>query len=90
MRQFHGIGIGRTRGDDRPGTREAKTVEQHGMIEKIAGQRGALAQPMLFEQIWRCYRLPQDTANFSSRMSQAMPSCPTSDFRPATASKLAR
>ena len=51
VRQLHGIGIGRTRGDDRPGTREAETIEQHAMVEKIAGQRGALAQPMLFEQL---------------------------------------
>ena len=46
-----GIGIGRARRDDRTGTREAEAVEQHGMVEKIAGQAGALAQPMLFEQL---------------------------------------
>ena len=31
--------------------REAETIEQHAMIEKIAWQRGALTQPMLFEQL---------------------------------------
>ena len=50
MRQFHGIGIGRARRNDRTGTREAKTIQQHGMVEKIAGQAGARPPAMLFHQ----------------------------------------
>ena len=50
MRQFHRIGIGRTRRDDRTGTREAKAIKQHGMIEKIAGQAGARPPAMLLHQ----------------------------------------
>ena len=63
MRQLHGIGIGRARRDDRAGARDAKTIQQHGMVEKIAGQAGARPPAMLFEQARRCFRPPQDTAN---------------------------
>ena len=47
---LHGIGIGRLRRDDRTGTREAKAIKQHGMIEKITGQAGARPPAMLFHQ----------------------------------------
>ena len=57
------------------------------MVEKIARQAGALAQPMLFAAIPALLSPAARYSEFFSRMSQAMPICPTSDFRPATASE---
>ena len=83
-RQLHRIGIGGPRRDDRAGARNAKRLQQPGMVEKITGQARTLAQLMLLDQ----FAPVSPAARYSeslSRMSQAMPSCSTSDFRPVTA-----
>ena len=88
--QLHRVGIRRARRHDGAGASDAEGIEQqsHDRGNRPAGRR-ARAADALRATLRRCCRR-RDRANSLSRISQAIPSCSTSDFSPATACRLAR